>query len=144
MIFRASLAISCACGGIIGGWLGYMASDRNIPVRYYTNEVLNDPKPGGVLRVKSSVWRDKSCQTTVFRLIFDDDGHRYVVPDLNFPSGILPLGSDTFVVPIQISQEASDGPGIYRVVRRYRCNLLHWLFPIEDGPHDLNFTVAKP
>jgi hypothetical protein len=139
MIFRVVTLISF---GMIGGWLGWMANDRQIPVRYYSTEVVNTPKPGQVLRVKSVVWRDKSCQTSVYRLIFDDEGHRHVVTDLEFPAGVLPLGNDTFVAPVPISSEASDGPGIYRVVRRYRCNLLQSIWPIEDGPHDVQFTIA--
>jgi hypothetical protein len=139
MIFRVVTLISF---GMIGGWLGWMANDRQIPVRYYSTEVINTPKPGQALRVKSVVWRDKSCYTSVYRLIFDDEGHRHVVNDLEFPAGVLPLGNDTFVAPVPISAEASDGPGIYRVVRKYRCNLLQWIWPIEDGPHDVQFTIA--
>lgn len=135
-------AVTLIAFGMVGGWLGWMANDRQIPVRYYSTEVMNAPKAGLALRVKHTVWRDRSCYTSVYRLIFDDEGHRYVVSDLDFPAGILPLGNDTFVAPIPISPEASDGPGVYRVMRKYRCNWLHWIWPIEDGPHDIQFTIA--
>lgn len=139
MIFRAITLISC---GIIGGWLGFMASDRQVPVKYYTSDVLNTPKQGEPLRVKYTVWRDRSCATTVYRSIFDHGQRRFVVADLDFSPGVLPLGYDTFIVPVPISPEATAGEAVYRVVRIYRCNLLHFIWPIEDGPHDMRFTVA--
>lgn len=118
-----------------------MASERNLPVKFSTTEVLNSPKPGEVLRVKHTVWRDKSCATIVSRLIFDKDNDRFIAPDLVFAEGVLPLGSDSFIAPVPISIEADPGPATYRVVRKYRCNLLHWIWPITDGPHDLLFTI---
>lgn len=139
MIWRSVTLISC---GIVGGWLGVMASERHVPVKFQSSEVLNEPRPGEVLRIKHTVRRDKSCRTTVHRLIFDKDGDRFIVPDLEFAAGVLPLGPDTFVVPIPISPEADPGPSIYRAVHTYRCNQLHWLFPIEPQPTDYRFTIA--
>ena len=139
MIWRGATLLSC---GIVGGWLGVMASDRTAPVRYHSNEVMNSPAPGMTLRVKSTIYRERSCYTTVYRLIFDLEGHRLIVPDLEFPAGVLPIGNDTFVAPVPISPEAAPGPATYRVVRKYRCNLLHRIFPIEEGPFDLAFTIG--
>lgn len=142
MIYRATILISCACGGVIGGWLGVMASERDVPVKYQLSEVVNSPRPGETLRVKHIVWRDKACKTTVYRIIFDQDGDRFIVPDLEFPAGVLPLRMDTFVVPVPVSPAADPGPATYRAVREYRCNLLHYIFPIKDGPFDYPFTIA--
>jgi hypothetical protein len=139
VIFRAVTLISC---GIVGGWLGWMANERDVPVRYQSNEVINSPRPGEPLRVRHAVTRNKSCQTTVYRLIFDKEGDRFIVPDLEFAAGVLPLGADTFVVPVPISPEADPGPATYRALRKYRCNLLHWVWPITDGPFDYAFTIA--
>lgn len=139
MIWRAVTMVSC---GIVGSWLGLMASDRKTPVIYHSTEVVNSPMPGAAVRVKSSVYRDRSCHATIYRLIFDQEGHRFIVPDLDFPSGVLPTGNDTFVAPVPVSPEAAPGPAVYRVVRKYRCNLLHWIFPIEEGPFDVPFTIA--
>lgn len=139
MIFRAITLISC---GIIGGWLGWMANERHVPVKYQSSEVVNSPKPGEALRVRHVVWRDKSCQTTVYRLIFDRDSDRFIIPDLEFAANVLPLGADTFIVPMPISPAADPGPATYRVLRRYRCNLLHWIWPIMDGPFDYPFVIA--
>jgi hypothetical protein len=139
MIWRGITLISC---GIVGGWLGFMASDREPPVKHRANEIINSPKPGEVLRIRHLVWRDRSCKTTVNRLVFDKDNDRFIVPDLEFSEGVLPLGADTFVAPIPISSEADPGPATYRVVRWYRCNLTHWIWPIKDGPYDHPFTIA--
>lgn len=139
MIWRAVTLISC---GIVGGWLGFMASERHVPVKYQSTEIVNSPNPGEVLRVKHVVWRDKSCATTIYRLVFDKGGHRFIVPDLEFPAGVLPLGPDTFVAPIPVSLEAEPGPAVYRAVRAYRCNLLHWIWPITDGPFDYQFVIG--
>lgn len=139
MIFRSITLVSC---GVIGGWLGYMASDRQTPVKYYSAEVVNEPKPGETLRLAHIVWRDRSCKSTIHRLIFDSSNRRHVIPDLEFPAGILPVGHDAFIAPIPIPLETSPGHAIYRVHREYRCNPTHWLFPIEDGPRDIQFTVA--
>lgn len=139
MIWRSVTLISC---GIVGGWLGWMASERAIPVKYQSSEIVTQPAPGEILRVKHVVWRDKSCLTTVYRLIFDKENHRFIVPDLEFGDGVLPLGADTFVVPVPISPEAEPGPATYRAMRKYRCNLLHWIWPITDGPHDYPFVIA--
>lgn len=139
MIWRSITLISC---GIVGGWLGWMASERHPPVKWQGTEVLNSPKPGELLRVKHTIWRDKNCRTTVHRLVFDKDGDRFIIPDLDFASGVLPLGADTFVVPISVSPEADPGPAIYRAVHVYRCNLTHWIWPIEPPPTDIQFTIA--
>ena len=140
MIWRSITLISC---GIVGGWLGWLASDRDVPVKYQSSEAITVPRPGEVLRMKHVVWRDKSCQTTVYRLVFDKDGNRFIVPDLEFPAGVLPLGPDSFVAPVPISPEADSGPAVYRAVRKYRCNLLHWIWPITEGPFDYKFTIAE-
>lgn len=139
MIFRSVTLIAC---GIVGGWLGWMASERDVPVKYHANEVVNSPRPGEPLRVRHVVVRNKSCQTTVYRLIFDKEGDRFIVPDLEFAAGVLPFGADTFIVPVPISPEADPGPATYRALRKYRCNLLHWIWPIIDGPFDYQFTIA--
>lgn len=139
MIWRSVTLISC---GIVGGWLGWMASERQVPVKYQETEMTNSPRPGEVLRVRNVVWRDKACQTTIYRLVFDKDNDRFIVPDLEFAGGVLPLGPDTFVAPVPISLEADPGPATYRVLRIYRCNLLHWVWPIVDGPFDHKFTIA--
>jgi hypothetical protein len=139
MMWRGITLLSC---GFVGGWLGWMASERHPPVKFQTSEILTKPKPGEFLRIKSTVWRDKSCDTTVHRIIFDRDGDRFIIPDLNFAEGVLPLGSDTFVVPIPVSSEADPGPAIYRAVHIYRCNLLHWVWPITVGPTDMQFTIS--
>lgn len=130
--------------GALGGWLGFMAQDRFNPVRYYTTEVLNSPHIGDSLHVKHNVWRAHSCYTTVYRVVFDRSGNRLLVPDLTFPAGVLPLGDDTFITSIPILPEAVSGDAIYRVVRKYRCNVLHWIWPVEDGPHDIPFKIAVP
>lgn len=140
MIWRSVTLISC---GIVGGWLGYLASERDVPVKYQGTEILNSPQPGEVLRIRHAVWRDKSCATAVYRLIFDKDQHRFIVPDLDFPVGVLPLGADTFVVPVPVSSQAEPGPATYRAVRYYRCNWVHWVFPIREGPIDYAFTIAQ-
>lgn len=140
MIWRGITLVSC---GIVGGWLGWMASDRSLPVKYYTTDIVNSPAPGETLRVRHSIWRDRSCDTVVFRLIFDQNERRYIVPELEFAAGVLPLGSDTFVAPVPISPEAAPGPAKYRAVRRYRCNWLHWIWPVYDGPFDYPFTIAE-
>jgi hypothetical protein len=139
MIWRAATLVSC---GVIGGWLGWMASDRNLPVKYYSTEIVNSPSPGDTLRVKHVIWRDRSCDTVIYRLIFDHNDRRYIVPDLEFATGVLPLGHDTFVAPVPVSPEAAPGPAIYRAVRRYRCNWVHWIFPIMDGPFNYPFTIS--
>jgi hypothetical protein len=140
MIWRSVTLISC---GIVGGWLGSMASDRHPPVKFYSNEIVNSPHPGEPLRVRSVVWRDRACHTTVHRLIFDKDD-RFVIPDVVFAAGTLPLGDDSFIVPIPISPVADPGPAIYRTVHAYRCNPLHWIWPITVGPIDHQFTIAAP
>lgn len=140
MIWRSITLVSC---GVIGGWLGWMASERDVPVGYHLSEIVNSPRPGETLRIKHIVTRYKSCHTNVYRIIFDREGRRFVVtPDLEFPAGLLPLGSDTFIAPVGVSPEASPGPATYRAVREYRCNLLHYIFPIKDGPFDYPFTIA--
>lgn len=140
MIWRSVTLVSC---GIVGGWLGWLASERDVPVKYEATEMTNSPKPGETLRARHVVWRDKSCKTTVYRLVFDKDGDRFIVPDLEFPAGVLPLGRDTFVAPVPISPQADPGPATYRAVREYRCNILHYIWPIKDGPFDYGFRISE-
>lgn len=139
MIFRVVTLVMC---GIIGGLLGMAAADRRVPTKIFSVTALNEPSPGGVLRVENIAWRDKSCLTIIKRLIFDKD-HRFVVSDLIFQDGQLPLGQDDFIAPVPISPEAEPGDATYRVYREYYCNLLHYFrWPITDGPHDLNFKIG--
>lgn len=141
MMWRITTLVAA---GMLGGYIGFMASDRDVPIQYKSMAPTKEfVFKGTDLVIKHEALRRRSCATVVNRLIFDNHQERHVIPDLIFPEGLLPVGQDTFTVSITIPEKAAPGEATYRVVRHYKCNLLHNFWPITDGPYEFKFIIVE-
>lgn len=139
--YRVAFSISVLAFGILGGWLGKLAADREVPVVVQSYEVLNtEVLPGEDLRIRYKLLRRRSCDVVVDRFIKDSEDNRHELLDSRIHAG-LPLGEEAPVLRIQVPLEASRGPAIYRTVTTFRCNFTQWLSPIQGGTLDIGFTI---
>jgi hypothetical protein len=144
MKHRLTLYFSVFVLWILGGWLGSLAADRDLPVVIYTAEAATPiVSPGAELRIEYTLLRRRSCEVNSDRFIFDSQKTRFEVPDLNIRAG-LATGPDHYVVPVNVKPETAPGPAIYRTITNYICNPLQRIWPIEGGVRDISFIVAKP
>jgi hypothetical protein len=139
MIFRA---IAFGTVAVIAGTLGVWTIDRQPPTVVLRTEVLSKPiRPGEDLRIKYTVHRFRSCETTIDRTLFDADFVRVVLDEIAFASAPGPLGESSYVAPVPIPRNFARGLGQYRVVSRYICNPLHRLWPIVFENQPVYFEV---
>ena len=142
MIYRATTFASV---GLLFGWIGYMLSDRDIPVTALRMEAVpNTVAPGETITFHIHLTRHRSCQTTVNRFVYDSQNHRHVIEsDISFSSNILPLGEDDFMVPLSVPLAVPEGRTIYRTINCYICNPTHKFFPLCDAARDIPFEVKR-
>lgn len=139
MIWRVSTFLTVS---VLGGWLGYSATDRALPTvileMHAEREVV---APGDQQRFRYKAYRLRTCYVHVDRFIFDAEGVRHVLMPLDFAPGILPVGEDSYSVPANVPLTAAEGPAMYRTVQTYECNFMHRIWPMVDGPRDIRFTI---
>lgn len=139
MIYRSVTLASIA---LAFGTLGFLVNDREMPVTVYEMGMLNDVVPAGeVGRARYRFRRSRSCETHVYRSLYDSAAQRFIISDLHFPAGILPIGEDKATVPFQVSPAATKGPATYRTLNCYVCNFTQILWPICDNPRDIRLTI---
>lgn len=127
----------------VGGYFGWIASDREVPVAVISMSAATEQvQPGGVFRAHYRFIRTRSCGTHVERLLFDGGGQRFVLPDLDFAPGTLPIGEDIVFVPAAVPPGALPGTATYRTVNCYVCNPSHLMWPICDAPRDIKFQIV--
>ena len=130
--------------GLLGGWLGTQAADRDLPVVIYTAEASSPiVSPGSELRIEYTLLRKRSCEVSSDRFIIDSRKTRHELPDLNIKAG-LEIGQDHYFVPIDVKPEVAPGPAVYRTITSYVCNPLQRMFPIAAGQRDIGFIVRTP
>jgi hypothetical protein len=140
MIFRI---IAFATVAAAASALGFMWLDTQPPTVVLKMEILNEPvRPGGELKIKYTVYRLRSCETSIDRLLFDHEKQRVILEDLTFNGAPGPLGESNYVAQVPIPRSFATGPATYRVVSRYVCNPLQRIWPIVTINPDVNFEVA--
>jgi hypothetical protein len=131
--------------GFSSATVGFWYLDTQAPATVLRVEVLTDPlQPGADLKIKYTVHRFRSCETTIDRLLFDSQQQRVILEDLTFNGAPGPLGESTYVASVPIPRSFATGIGTYRVVARYVCNPLQRLFPIVVMNADIRFMVEGP
>lgn len=131
----------------LAGWLGTEVGNREVPVRLISSEVMTPVvAPGEQARVRFKIYRSKSCGVHVERMLFDSAGNRFVLPDIDFPSGILPLGEDLSTVFFTVPSRDMDGTpvkgkALYRHVNFYNCTFMQKFFPLETEARDVNLEI---
>jgi hypothetical protein len=128
--------------GMFGAWLGFLTIDREVPtVTYDARAITPVVSPGGELRVAYKMFRRRSCETNVDRFIFDSENVRHVLSDLSFNAG-LPIGQDSYTVPVKVPDIAKKGRAVYRVTSSYVCNPIQRLWPIVGPAREIQFEIA--
>lgn len=126
---------------LLGGWVGTLAADREMPTIVYSAEPSKSIVPaGGELRIEYVVRRTRMCAVDVDRFIIDSDKVRFPLDDLQVRAG-LALGEDRFIQPVKIPPEAVNGPATYKTISTYYCNPLQKLFPIQGGERSIHFVI---
>jgi hypothetical protein len=142
MIWRAG---TLAIVAVTFGTLGMFIADRAPPTTVYNAEPEDQHViPGGTLRIKYSVYRTRSCATSVERMLYDSKRVRYILEDLEFKASPGPLGPDGYTSIIPIPAHFARGEGRYRALTTYRCNPIHSLWPISVLTADVTFDVTGP
>jgi hypothetical protein len=142
--YRLVFLFALVSAALLGGWLGALAADRDLPTVVYSAEPVHPSvAAGGELRIDYVVRRIRSCNVSIDRFIYDRFKTRYELEDLNVNAG-LPLGEDRFVQPVKVPLGVEPGPAIYRTASTYICNPLQRLWPIYAGTRDIGFIVKAP
>lgn len=144
MKHRMAIYFSVFVLWVVGGWLGSLASDREVPVLIYTAEASSPiVSPGSELRIEYTLLRRRSCEVSSDRFIIDSRKTRHELPDLNIKAG-LDIGQDHYFVPVEVKPEVATGPAVYRTITSYVCNPMQRIFPIRAGQRDITFIVRAP
>lgn len=129
-------------------WLGTEVGNRDLPVRLISSEAMTPVvAPGEQARVRFKIFRARSCAVHVERILFDSAGNRFVLPDIDFPPGVLPLGEDVFTVFFQVPFRDMDatpvkGKALYRHVNFYTCTAFQrWFSPLEAEASDVYLEI---
>lgn len=127
----------------VAGTPVYWVLDRQPPVEVFSTKVLTPTvMQGGDLLISYDFDRKRVCNTTVQRSLFDGANVEFdYVPDTRDAFG--PIQHDTTVSKVQIPTGASPGPARFRSVVSYRCNPLHWWFPVIVVTADQSFEITE-
>lgn len=131
--------------GLTFGIIGFWMSERTPPTDILEVEVLTPfVQPGGDLRVRYTVFRRANCRTRFQRTYRDYDGVRFAAEDIDLAISPAPLGRDTYVQLVPISQRAGQGEASMRAINVYYCNPLHVLvsWPIVQVAADVAFVIS--
>jgi hypothetical protein len=123
----------------------YWVVDRKPPVDQLYNIITEDVHPGGDIILRSRVFRHRSCQTHVDRVVIDGGGFRYVLQDLDFVSAPGPVGEqDEYSTRIPLPHDAAAGIATLKMFMTWRCNIIHVIWPIPDYVEVKFIIMPKP
>lgn len=123
---------------VLGTWTG----DRTPPTRLISTEVLTPTvEPGGIIQVRYVVQRDRTCDTRADRMLFDSEGRRKPLDDINSAG---PLGPTTYIATAEVPTWFALGKARYVTSSVFTCNPLHVLFPIVATPREIEVEVVAP
>lgn len=138
---KIMLGISMFAMALLGGYLGFLAGDRDPPTTVYQVRVLSPVvERGGLLKIAYTLRRHRHCTTEINRFIYDKDGFRHPLPDQKFNPG-LKLGEEEYAIAVEIPITAVAGPARYETNSNYVCNPMQNFWPIIGGQRSLSFTI---
>ena len=135
LLARAGAAVRTAISlaALTGiGTFAILASDRSLPVDQIANITTGVVRPAGPMVLASDVFRHRLCSTTVEFSIFDSAPNRHFLPDLDIRVPVR-LGRDHFQQELKWSAPLAPGPATLYVGLIWRCNPVHWLWPITNA-----------
>ena len=119
------------------GGLALLALDRSPPFESLSYTAMN-ARPGSTAYIDAVVQRDKDrlCDVTFSRFFIDAKGTRWeVTPYTHLTAkGIAKFdeaSQNRLRLPIPVPALAAPGPATFIVSLDYRCNITHWLTPID-------------
>lgn len=136
---RAFLSTVLLCAFALAAGL---ASDRAPPVIVLSSAIGASAPVGGDLVQTTRVYRTKVCHTTLERGIIDAAGVRFDAPDLDW-SAIGDTGEDVISQLVPIDPRAVPGRASLEVVLTYRCNPLHFVWPIVVRRAPRPFEITR-
>lgn len=140
MIFRM---VTLVLLGIIGGYLGYMAADREPPLQLDSMHAIMPTEPSKIVRFSYTGYRKRLCDVYVARFLLDPAGVRFTLPSFSYPAYTNTTGPETYTTQLSLPSGVTEGRATYRTVNCYVCNPLHHVIPICTGPRDIAFTISK-
>lgn len=144
MNIMTRLVLLIVAAGIIflAGLLGFWVSDRAIPTHALSAFVIDHDVPqGGELQTHRKVDRERLCHTVIDRAIFDKDRRRYDLGVSVYPNGAGKTGYDDFIGVQKIPDEIAVGPASYQAIVCYRCNPIHWVWPVCEPARTQKFNI---
>lgn len=129
--------------GVTIGPLTLLVSDRDVPFDIYAGRIAPDnPKPGDTVEIHWEGYRHRDCPGTVERKIIDASGYIHTVlgVDAQYTQTANP---QPVVRSFRLPLNMPPGQATYIATSRFRCNIIHRLWPITiERPH-VTFMVAK-
>jgi hypothetical protein len=139
---RVSLLLAALGLIYLAGALGYWLTDRNVPVRAISSFIVDNPVPqGGELQTHRIVERDRLCHTSIERMMFDSKNRRFDMGTAIYPNGAGRLGREEFIGVQQVPENMIPGPARYEALVCYRCNPIHWIWPVCEPIRTTTFDV---
>jgi hypothetical protein len=126
--------------------LGFMAGDRTLPASIKQGPlVLEDTAyPGGQLQVRVQFVQEKRCATHVDRFLYDSKDVRYDLKSIDYQSGASEVGTlQDYTLKIPIPKDAAIGNARYQTASVYKCNMVHYLFPLYGPVRNINFVIRE-
>lgn len=126
--------------------LGTMLADREVPIQVHSARILTpEVKAGGELRILYKVHRVRTCYQFSDRIMRDTAKlvNRVPLDDIEVKPGSDPVGEDTYISTIPVPANLQPGPAVYTTVTLYRCNLVHYAWPIWIPPREFHFRVVE-
>jgi hypothetical protein len=127
------------------GLVLYWTIDRTPPVNQIYNIITEDVHPGGDIILRSRVFRHRSCQTHIDRVVIDGGGFRYILQDLDFNTAPGVVGEqDEYSSRIPLPLDAASGIATLKMFMTWRCNIIHVIWPIPDYVEVKFIIMPKP
>lgn len=141
MIRSVAKGMAFGLAATIGGMLAMMYIDRQPPVEVLdVSPVSTTVEAGGTLVINFVIDRQRECQSTAERTLFDSQGNMIRFP-ITSSISFSGLGIQAYQRALTIPDSMPPGPSRYRTVVAFRCNPLHLLWPIVMVVADFEFTV---
>ena len=125
-----------------------LALDREPPFVVLTVEPAY-ARPGQIVVIRASVQRDltRQCSAEFTRYIFDSERTRWYLDSGQASPALIETlevkSPGRLAVAFRVPDDAAPGVGSLEAVLDYRCNKVHYLWPIQVTT-DLPFTVLPP
>ncbi len=130
---------------VAAGALGLMASERKAPFTILSIKVNQLRfRPGDELERTIRFIQHKRCFIHSGRAIIDSQNTRFLLDPIVYQAGWFGEVEQEEEIVLKISIPVDIAPGLARleVSTLYRCNPLHWLWPIHSPYNPLFFEVV--